>query len=133
MNAWFSVHRYKDSTKLDSFLPKFIEISSYINYSQFIKTSPNSQKITQPPRTNKSLFINRCSSNSLAENSCLGFNVDSLFYSGFSSNKQLAWGGRCRDRWRVFHNLYFIIIFANYIYQSSIMFLILFFIVNKEN
>ena len=52
-----------------------------------------------------------------------------FFYSNFSYNKPLVWWSRCRDWWQVFYNLYFV----KRGIQSSVMLLILFFIVKKQN
>ena len=102
MNARLSVHRCKGSPKRDSFFPKFKEIRWYIDY-------PN---LLTPLQT--LYFTNKLHRGKPPSD----FNVDSIFYNDFSSNKPLAWGRRCRDWWRVFCNLYFIISFVNNLYSK---------------
>ena len=102
MNARLSVQRCKGSPKRDSFFPKFKEMRWYIDY-------PN---LLTPLQT--LYFTNKLHRGKPPSD----FNVDSIFYNDFSSNKPLAWGRRCRDWWRVFCNLYFIISFVNNLYSK---------------
>ena len=53
---------------------------------------------------------------------------NSPFYSDFSCNKELVWGNHYRNWWRVCYNLYFC-----KPSQSSIMFVISFFIAENRN
>lgn len=59
---------------------------------------------------------------------------NSPFYSGFSCNKELVWGNHCRNWWRVCYNLYFYNRSCEKsASQSSIVFVISFFIAEKRN
>ena len=59
---------------------------------------------------------------------------NSPFYSGFSCNKELVWGNHCRNWWRVCYNLYFYNRSCEKsASQSSVVFVISFFIAEKRN